>query len=35
MEIDKVDKSLFFEIDSGGRRGNSSKFIKNVAYLTL
>ena len=35
-EIDKVDKSLFFEIDSGGRRGHSSKlFKKNVADLTL
>jgi len=26
--IDKVDKSLFFEIDSGGRRGHSSKLFK-------
>ena len=34
--IDKVDKSLFFEIDSGGRRRHSSKlFKKNVTDLTL
>jgi len=33
--IDKVDKSLFFEIDSGGRRGHSSNYSKNVADLTL
>jgi len=26
---------LFFEIDSGGRRGHSSKLFKNVAALTL
>jgi len=32
---DKVDKSLFFEIDSSGRRGHSSKLFKNVADLTL
>ena len=29
--IDKVDKSLFFEIDNG----QSSKLFKNVADLTL
>jgi len=33
--IDKVDKSLFFEIDNGGRRGHSSKLFENVADLIL
>ena len=33
--IDKVDKSLFFETDSGGRRGHSSKLFKNVTELIL
>jgi len=28
--IDKVDKLLFFEIDSGGRRGHSSKLFKRL-----
>jgi len=28
--IDKVDKSLFFESDSGGRRGHSSKLFKKM-----
>jgi len=26
---------LFFEIESGGRRGHSSKLLKNVADLIL
>ena len=34
-KIDKVDKSLFFEIGSGSRKRHSSKLCKNVADLTL
>ena len=34
--IDKVDKSLFFfEIDSGGRRGHSSKLFKKRSRLDI
>jgi len=33
--IDKVDKSLFFEIDSGGRRGYSSKLFKKRSRLNI
>ena len=28
--MDKVDKGLFFEFDSGGRRGHSDTFLRNV-----
>ena len=34
-EIDKVDKSLFFEIDSGGRRGHSSNYSKKRSRLDI
>jgi len=34
-EIDKVDKSLFFEIDSGGRRGHPSKLFKKCSRLDI
>ena len=33
--IDKVDKSLFFEIDSGGRSGHSSKLFKKRSILDI
>ena len=33
--IDKVDKSLFFESDSGGRRGHSSKLFKKCSRLDV
>jgi len=33
--MNKVDKSLFFEIDSGGRRGNSSKLFKKRSRLNI
>jgi len=33
--IDKVDKSLFFEIDSGGRRGHLSKLFKKCSRLDI
>ena len=31
--IRKVDKSLFFETDSGGRRGHSSRLFKKRSRL--
>jgi len=33
--IYKLDKSLFFEIDSGGRRGHSSKLFKKRSRLDI
>jgi len=33
--IDKVDKSLFFEIDSGDRRGHSSKLFNKRSRLDI
>jgi len=33
--IDKVDKSLFFKIDSGGRREHSSKLFKKRSRLDI
>jgi len=33
--IDKVDKSLFFEIDSVGRRGHSNKLFKKRCRLDI
>ena len=33
--LDKVDKSLFFEIDSGVRRGHSSKLFKKCSRLDI
>jgi len=33
--IDKVDKSMFFKIDSGGRRGHSSKLFKKCSRLDI
>jgi len=33
--VDKVDKGLYFEIDSGGRRGHSDKLFKKRSRLDI